>query len=311
MTLDPDKFLRTMFDHALDAVRGDKCVPAFLPKPPKGRTVVVGAGKAAAAMAKAVEDHYTGAIDAGLVVTRYHHGLPLKKIEVVEAGHPMPDVAGQQAARRILELAATLGPDDLLLCLISGGGSALLTLPANGLNIDDVRAVNKALLHAGANIHEFNCVRKHLSAISGGRLAAAANGAKIISLIISDVPGDDLSVIASGPTVGDASRCADAIAILQKYKITPPEAIAKHLASAKAESIKPDHACLKRVENILIARPQDALGSRRNIRACAGGLHRLSLATRSKVNPAMSRWLWPVSPNRWCCMTSLYRHPAC
>lgn len=259
MPIDPDSFLRGLFQAALSAVTAAERVPPFLPDPPKGRTVVVGAGKAAASMAKAVEDHYKGAIDSGLVVTRYRHGLPLKTIEVVEAGHPNPDDAGQKAAARILDLARSLGSDDLLLCLISGGGSALLTLPAPGLAMEDVRAVNKAVLLSGANIHEFNCVRKHLSAISGGRLARAANGARVVSLIISDVPGDDLSVIASGPTAGDPSSFADARAILQHYRITPPAAVARHLAEAKEESVKPNDACLKRVENILIARPQDAL----------------------------------------------------
>ena len=259
MTTAPDLFLNDMFACALDAVRGEKRVPAFLPEPPRGRTVVVGAGKAAAAMAKAVEDHYKGKIDAGLVVTRYQHGLPLKKIEVVEAGHPMPDNSGETAARKILELAKTLGPDDLLLCLISGGGSALLSLPAPGLTMEDLRAVNKDVLLSGANIHEFNCVRKHLSAISGGRLARAAGGARVVSLIISDVSGDDLSVIASGPTVGDATTFADALAILKKYRITPPPAVEKHLHDAAEESVKPGDACLERVENILIAKPQDAL----------------------------------------------------
>lgn len=259
MTLTPAQFLDNMFAVALDAVRGERRVPEFLPEPPKGKTVVVGAGKAAAAMAKAVEDHYRGTIEAGLVVTRYQHGLPLKKIEVIEAGHPMPDNSGEIAARRILELAGTLGPDDLLLCLISGGGSALLSLPAPGLTMEDLRAVNKAVLLSGANIHEFNCVRKHMSAISGGRLARAAKGARVVSLIISDVSGDDLSVIASGPTVGDPTTFADALEILKKYKITPPPSVEKHLREAVEESVKPDDACLKKVENILIAKPQDAL----------------------------------------------------
>jgi hydroxypyruvate reductase len=259
MTVVADDFLRGMFDAALAAAAPALRVPPFLPKLPKGRTVVVGAGKAAASMAKAVEEHYTGRIDGGLVVTRYQHGLPLKIIEVVEAGHPNPDDSGLKAAQRILDMASTLGPDDLLLCLISGGGSALLTLPAQGLAMEDVRKVNKDVLLSGANIHEFNCVRKHLSAISGGRLARVANGARVVSLIISDVPGDDLSVIASGPTVGDPTSFADARAILQRYKITLPEAIARHLHEAREESVKPGDACLKRVENILIAKPQDAL----------------------------------------------------
>lgn len=234
-------------------------VPPFLPKPPKGKTIVVGAGKAAASMAKAVEDHYTGEINSGLVVTRYQHGLPLKKIEVVEAGHPVPDDQGQKAARRMLQMAASLGPDDLLLCLISGGGSALLSLPAEGLTMGDLQIVYKGLLLSGANIHEFNCVRKHLSAISGGRLARAANGARVVALIISDVPGDDLSVIASGPTVGDPTTFADALEILRRYKIDLPAAVSAHLTKAAEETVKPGDACLARVENILISRPQDAL----------------------------------------------------
>lgn len=259
MSIVPDLFLRGLFQAALSAVTAEERVPPFLPPPPKGKTVVVGAGKAAASMAKAVEDHYKGAIDAGLVVTRYKHGLPLKIIEVVEAGHPNPDEAGQKAAERILTMARSLGPDDLLLCLISGGGSALLTLPAPGLAMEDVRKVNKALLLSGATIHEFNCVRKHLSAISGGFLARAANGAKVVSLIISDVPGDDLSVIASGPTVGDPTTFIDALEILTRYKIDLPPAILRHLTEAKVETVKPNDPCLQRVENILIARPQDAL----------------------------------------------------
>ena len=259
MSLEPQKFLQDLFQAALDAVRGEKRVPPFLPPPPRGRTVVVGAGKAAAAMASAVEEHYKGTIDAGLVVTRHKHGMPLKKIEVVEADHPVPGEAGQKAAQRMLDLVRTLGPDDLLLCLISGGGSALLTLPAPGLLMADIQAVNKSLLLSGATIHEFNCVRKHLSAISGGRLARAANGAQVVALIISDVPGDDLSAIASGPTVGDPTTFADACAILERYKITPPAAVAKYLAEAQEETVKPDDPCLARVQNILIAKPQDAL----------------------------------------------------
>jgi glycerate 2-kinase len=256
---DPQDFLNNMLTVVLDAVRGEKRVPEFLPTPPKGRTVVVGAGKAAAAMAKAVEDHYKGIIDAGLVVTRHRHGVPLKQIELVEADHPVPGEAGQKAAERILHLATTLGPNDLLLCLISGGCSALLPLPAAGLTLLDLQAVNKSLLLSGATIHEFNCVRKHLSAISGGRLARAANGAQVISLIISDVPGDDLSVIASGPTVGDPTSFADAREVFQRYKVTPPPAIAQYLADAREETVKPDDACLTRVKNILIVTPQDAL----------------------------------------------------
>ncbi|MDR3425612.1 MAG: glycerate kinase [Alphaproteobacteria bacterium] len=259
-SLDPHAFLHGLFQAALSAVRAEERAPVFLSKieKPKGKTIVVGAGKAAASMAKAVEDHF-GDIDSGLVVTRYKHGLPLKKIEVVEAGHPMPDDSGQRAAARILELAGTAGPDDLLLCLISGGGSALLSLPAQGLTMADMQAVTKGLLLSGANIGEINCVRKHISAIAGGRLARAAKGARIVSLLISDVPGDDVSVIASGPTVADPTTFADALAVLKKHNVSMPPAIEKHLTEAREESVKPGDPCLARAETIMIATPQDAL----------------------------------------------------
>ena len=199
-------------------------MPRHLPAPPKGRTIVLGAGKASAAMAKAVEDHWPGPLE-GLVVTRYGHAVPCERIEIVEAAHPVPDAAGQAAARRILELAEGAGPDDLVLCLISGGGSALLALPAEGLTLADKQAVNKALLASGADIGQMNVVRKHLSAIKGGRLAAAAHPAKVVSLLISDVPGDDPAAIASGPTVADPSTFADARAVLARYGIEPPPAV--------------------------------------------------------------------------------------
>lgn len=257
--IDPRQFLAHMFQAALAAVRAEERVPLFLPQPPKGRTIVVGAGKAAASMAKAVEDHYAAPIHAGLVVTRYQHGLSLKTIEVVEAGHPMPDDSGERAARRMLELAGSLTPDDLLLCLISGGGSALLSCPAPGLTLADFKAVTKALLLCGATIHEINCVRKHISAIAGGRLARAAKGATVHALLISDVPGDDPSVIASGPTVADPTSCADALAVLQKYAIAIPPAVEKHLREERDESVKPQDPCLARSHISMIAKPQDAL----------------------------------------------------
>ena len=196
-------------------------MPPHLPPPPKGRTIVLGAGKASAAMARAVEDNWPGPL-SGLVVTRYGHGVPCQRIEIVEAAHPVPDAPAQDAARRILELAASAGPDDLVLCLISGGGSALLALPADGITLADKQAVNRALLACGADIAEMNTVRKHLSAIKGGRLAAAAWPAPLVALAISDVPGDDPSIIASGPTVADPTTFADARAILARYGITPP-----------------------------------------------------------------------------------------
>ena len=209
-------------------------------------------------MARAVEDSWQGPL-SGLVVTRYGHGVPCARIEVVEASHPVPDAAGRAAAGRILALAQDLGPDDLLLCLISGGGSALLSLPAPGLSLEDKQAVNKALLACGARIDEMNCLRKHLSAIKGGRLAAAAAPAKVVGLIISDVPGDDLSSIASGPTVADPTSFADARAIVEKYTIALPPAVAELLSAAREDTPKPGDPRLGSVENILIARPQDAL----------------------------------------------------
>jgi hydroxypyruvate reductase len=255
---DPRALLRRLFDVALAAADPARVVPPNLPPPPKGRTLVVGAGKAAAAMAMAVEQHWRGALE-GLVVTRYGHGLPCRRIEVIEAGHPVPDAAGTRAAQAMMERVRALGADDLVLCLISGGGSALLVLPAQGISLEDKRAVTRALLASGATISEFNCVRKHLSAIKGGRLAAAAAPARVVTLAISDVPGDDPAVIASGPTVADPTTFADARAILAKYRIEPPPAIAAYLAAAAEESPKPGDPRLARAEYRMIATPQGAL----------------------------------------------------
>ena len=188
---------------------------------------MLGAGKAAAAMARAVERHMAGQLE-GLVVTRYGHAVPCAAIEVVEAAHPVPDAAGRAAARRILDYAESAGPDDLVLCLISGGASALLALPAEGLALEDKQAVNRALLASGADITQMNAVRKHLSAIKGGRLAVAAHPARVVSLLISDVPGDDPAVIGSGPTVPDPTTFADALAILRQYRIDRPAAVVRH-----------------------------------------------------------------------------------
>jgi glycerate 2-kinase len=255
------QLLRDMFDAAIAAASPDKAVPANLPPPPAGRTVVVGAGKAAASMARAVDSHWPADEPlAGLVVTRYGYGVgPLKRIEVVEAAHPIPDAAGQEAARRILDLVKGLGPDDLALCLISGGGSALLSLPAPGITLDDKQTLNKALLRSGANIHEINCVRKHLSAIKGGRLALAAAPARIVSLIISDVPGDDPSVIASGPTTPDTTTLADAKAVLRRYGIVAPPSVQALLEDGKSETPKPGDPAFARSETRIIAAPQASL----------------------------------------------------
>jgi glycerate 2-kinase len=258
MMIDLPRFLRALFDAAVAAASPDICVPPHLPEPPKGRTVVVGAGKAAASMARAVEARWAGTLE-GLVVTRYGHSMPTRHIAVIEAGHPMPDAAGTQAAERILRLVQGLTADDLVLALISGGGSALLSLPAPGVTLADKQAVNKALLHSGAPISEINCVRKHLSAIKGGRLALAAQPARVVSLIVSDVPGDDPATVASGPTVPDATSLGDARAILKKYGIVPPPAVAAHLGQPDSETPKPGDPRFAHVENRIIATAEGSL----------------------------------------------------
>jgi len=249
--------LKGLFDAAVTRSLPSVCVPAFLPDKPKGRIVVVGAGKASAAMAKAVEDAW-GEVE-GLVVTRYGHAVACRTIEIVEASHPVPDAAGMDAAQRILDSVKGLGPDDLVLALISGGGSALLALPAPGITLADKQQVNKALLVSGATISEMNCVRKHLSAIKGGRLAAAAAPASVITLTISDVPGDDPSVIASGPTVADPTTYADALEIVTKYKIDVPPAVLSRLKAGADETPKPGDPCFAKAELRMIVTPQAAL----------------------------------------------------
>jgi len=253
-------FLIDLFRAAIAAADPAKVVPPHLPPPRGGRTIVLGAGKASAAMAKAVEEHWPGPLE-GLVVTRTGHGVPCRRIEIVEAAHPVPDGRGRDAARRILALAETAGADDLVLCLVSGGGSALLALPAEGLTLEDKQAVNRALLRSGADIGEMNTVRKHLSAIKGGRLAAAAWPAETVSLLISDVPGDDPSVIASGPTVPDPTTFADARAVLARYRIEPPPAVARRLADARDETPKPGDERLSRSRAVIIASPRASLAA--------------------------------------------------
>jgi glycerate 2-kinase len=254
---DDRNILRRLFSAAIATVDPLRIVAPHLPPPPKGRTIVLGAGKAAAAMAKAVENAWPGPL-SGLVVTRYGHGLPCQRIEVVEASHPVPDAAGQQVARRILAMAGGLTADDLVLCLVSGGASALLAIPGEGLTLADKQAVNKALLKSGANIAEMNCVRKHLSAIKGGRLAAAAHPAKVVTLLISDVPGDDPSVIGSGPTVADPSTRDDALAVMRKYGIDTPAALTL-LGAPVSETPKPNDTRFQRNEVKIIGTMQAAL----------------------------------------------------
>ena len=269
MTLEPRTLLKAMFDAAVDAASPAARVPTHLPRRPEGRVVVVGAGKASAAMAKAVEDHWEGPL-SGLVVTRYGHAVPCKQIEIVEAAHPVPDASGEAAARRILGMVQGLGPDDLVLALISGGGSALLSLPAPGLTLADKQAVNAALLRSGAPIGEMNCVRKHLSSIKGGRLAAAAYPARVVTLVISDVPNDDLSAIASGPTVPDPTTFAEARAILAKYGITSPAAVIEHLERGADETPKLGDPRLARAETVMIATPQMSLEAAAEVARAAG-----------------------------------------
>ena len=250
--IDPRAFLGGLFTAAIDAAAPALRVPPFLPAPPKGRTFVIGAGKAAASMAAAVEANWQGRL-SGLVVTRYGHGAPTRFIEVVEAAHPVPDAAGEAAAARMLAMVGGLSADDLVLCLISGGGSSLLSLPAPGLTLADKQSVGRALLKSGANITEMNCVRKHLSGVKGGRLAAAAYPAKVVTLLISDVPGDDASVIASGPTVPDETTFADALAIMEKYRITGPAAVIAHLRAARDETPKAGDPRLAHCQTSMIA----------------------------------------------------------
>ncbi len=261
----PLDLLRHLFDVAVQRALPLHNTAAHLPPPPKGRTVVLGAGKAGGAMAQAVEALWPkDAPLSGLVVTRYGHtpprpaGLP-QRIEVVEASHPVPDAAGLQAAERILALAQGLTADDLVLCLISGGGSALLTLPAEGISLALKQDINRQLLASGANIAEMNCVRKHLSRIKGGRLAAACAPARVVTLTISDVPGDDPSIIASGPTVPDASLCSDALAILQRYAIAVPAEVLHALQSGSWETPKPGSPVFTGHALHMIATPQQSL----------------------------------------------------
>jgi glycerate 2-kinase len=274
-TLDPQAFLATLYQAAVQRALPLHNTAAWLPAPPKGRTLVLGAGKAGGAMAQAVEALWPADQPlSGLVITRYHHtpprpaGLPAR-IEVVEASHPVPDAAGLAASERILALTQGLTKDDLVLCLISGGGSSLLTLPAEGVSLQDKQRINRDLLHSGANITEMNCVRKHLSRIKGGRLAAACAPAQVVTLTISDVPGDDPSVIASGPTVCDHTTCADALAILQRYRIAVSAEVEAALLSGALETPKLGIAWHEQPVH-LIATPQQSLEAAAQVARAAG-----------------------------------------
>ncbi len=268
------KLLLDSFHAAVAAADPLKIVAAHLPQPPKGRTVVVGAGKAAASMARAVELAWpANATLSGLVITRYGHGLPLERIRCVQAGHPVPDDAGQQASAEILALAKSLGPDDLLIVLVSGGGSSLLSLPVPGVSMDALKVVTQALLRSGAPIESMNVVRKHLSQVQGGRLAGATN-APVLSLIVSDVAGDDPSAIASGPTVADPSTYQESLAILERYEVDAPIEVRQWLDAGAAgqheETPKPGDALFKRVDNRMIATAQQSLQAGAQVLSQAG-----------------------------------------
>jgi len=272
--MDPRRLLLDSFDAAVAAADPLRVMTSRLPAPPAGRTQVVGAGKAAASMARAVELAWPA--DApldGLVVTRYAHGLPTERVRVVEAGHPVPDEAGEAAAAEILARAGALGPDDLLLALVSGGGSSLLSLPVAGVSITDLKAVTRQLLASGAPIQEMNVVRKHLSRIQGGRLAQAT-AARVCALVISDVAGDDLSAIASGPCAPDPSTYGDAIAVLARRGVQPPTSVAAHLARGArgevAETPKPGDPLFARVETRLVATAHRSLEAAAAVFEAAG-----------------------------------------
>ncbi len=269
MTVEPKALLRRMFEAAIASAQPALCIPPHLPTAPKGRLIVIGAGKASAAMAQAVEKAWPGEL-SGLVVTRYGYAVPCERITIVEAAHPVPDQAGLDAAKRMLKLVEGLGADDLVLCLMAGGASALLPLPAEGLTLEDKQAVNRALLASGANISEMNCVRRHLSAIKGGRLAAACHPAKVVTLLISDVPGDNPTDIGSGPTVADPTTCEDALAIIRRYGITVPRAVREVLESGRGESVKPGNPRLAGNEVVMIAAPQIALEAAAQVARDAG-----------------------------------------
>jgi glycerate-2-kinase len=268
----PPNLLRAMFDAAVAAADPMAMLHRFLPDPPKGRTIVVGAGKASARMAEALEAAWPNSGSAtisGLVITRYGHACPCKLIEIIEASHPVPDAAGAEAAARVMEKVQGLSADDLVIALISGGGSALMTLPAGNITLAEKQAINQGLLASGAAIDQMNVVRKHLSAIKGGRLAAAAHPARVVGLLISDVPGDEPEVIASGPTVGETSSPAEARAILEHYDIPIPDSVRAHLNSS-AGCPAPDDPRLATVENHIIAAPQISLEAAAAVARAAG-----------------------------------------
>ena len=299
-----------MFAAAVDSVRAPACVPAALPDPAGGRTVVAGAGKAAAAMALAVEREWSARghrPPSGVVVTRYGHAVDCRHVEVIEAAHPVPDAAGLAAARRILGLAEGLGPEDLLLCLVSGGGSALLAAPAAGVTLEEKQAINRALLASGANITEMNTVRKHLSRVKGGRLATASHPARSHAVLISDVPGDDPATIASGPTVADPTTVADARKVAERYGVDLPPSVEAWWAAAESETPKPGDPRLARSTVEVVASAQQALEAAARVAREAGfeplilgdaieGEAREVALVHAGIARQVRRWGQPVRP---------------
>ena len=277
------ELLRRMFDAAIASAQPARCVPPHLPEAPRGRLIVIGAGKASAAMALAVEEH-TSIPLSGLVVTRHGYAVPCRHIEIVEAGHPIPDASGMRAAQRLLDMVRGLDADDLVLCLISGGGSALLPLPAPGIMLQMKQDLSRVLLKSGATIGEMNCVRRHLSAIKGGRLAAACHPARVLTLLISDVPGDRPADIASGPTVGDPTTSAQALEILRRYRLEVAPAVRQLLTSGAGETVKPDDPRLAYASWRIVAAPQLALeAAAAVVRAAGYGAHILSDAMEGEA----------------------------
>lgn len=270
--------LAELFNAALHAADPLETIGAHLPPPPKGRTVIIGAGKAAARMAQGVERRWQGPL-SGVVVTRYGHGAPTRQVQVIEAGHPVPNDASAAAARRMLAAVRGLGPDDMVLCLMSGGGSALMSLPAGDISLQEKREINQALLRSGAPIGEINIVRKHLSAVKGGRLALACGAARVVTLVLSDVPGDDPAVVASGPTLPDASTTQDALRILEQYGIAIAPAVRAVLEDPELETPKPGDPRLERNCVAVIASARQALQAAADA-ARAEGLRPLVLSDR-------------------------------
>lgn len=268
-TPEPRDLLRDMFDAAIAQAQPSRQIPLNLPPPPSGRLIVIGAGKASAAMACAFETAWPGPL-SGLVVTRHGYAVACERIEIVEAAHPVPDACGAEAARRMMAMVEDLGPDDLVVCLISGGGSSLLPLPLPGMTLEDEQDIARQLLRSGAGIQEMNVVRRHLSGIKGGRLAAACHPARVFNLVLSDVPGDRPCDIASGPTVADPSTCAEALDVLRRYAIEVGAPVLDALQSGRAETLKPGDPRLPRIETRLIATPQASLEAAARVARAAG-----------------------------------------